>query len=79
MFNAYATSLMCREGFEILDIFPLSASYPGGTGGPNVEYFKEHDIVHFKPIVMKPFQDALAEYFMGNVPEDLTFENYQFS
>ena len=77
MFNAYATSLMCREGFEILDVHPLTASYPGGTGGPNMEYFKEHDIVHYKIHVTRPFEDKLAEYFVGNFPKELTFENYQ--
>ena len=79
MFNAYATSFICRKGFEILDVHPLTASYPDGTGGPKMEYFKEHDIVHYKTNVARPFEDVLAEYLLGNLPEKLTFENYRFS
>ena len=67
---------MCREGFEILDVFPLSASYPNGTGGGQLSTV---DIVHYQAIAMKPFEDALTEYLMGNLPEELTFENYQLS
>ena len=74
MFNAYATSLMCQEGFEILDVHPLTASWSKGRGDE-----KPIDPVHFKPINTKPFEDVLAEYLTGNVPEELTFENYQLS
>ena len=79
MFNAYATSLMCKKGFEVLDVHPLTSSYPHGTGGPNVEHYKEHDIVHFEPHVMVPFQEALQEYLAGNLPKTLSMENYEFS
>ena len=79
MFNAYATSFMCREGFEILDVHPLTASYPDGTGGPKMEYFKDNDIVHYKTHVTRPFEDILAEYLVGNLQDKLTFENYLFS
>ena len=79
MYNAFATSFMCQEGFEILDVHPLTASYPNGTGGPTMEYFKEHDTVHYKTLVTRPFEDILAEYLLGNLPETLTFQNYLFS
>jgi hypothetical protein len=78
MFNAYATSFMCREGFEILDVHPLTASFPDGTGGPEMEYFKEHDTVHYKTYVTKPFEDVLADYLLGKLPGRLTFKNYEF-
>lgn len=78
MFNAYATSLMCKEGFEVLDVHPLTASYPKGTGGPRVEYFKEHDIVHYEAHVTRPFEDILVEYFSGNLPKKHNFQNYFF-
>ena len=79
MFNAFATSLMCTEGFEILDVYPLTSSYPHGTGGPNVEFYKEHDIVHFKPHVMAPFEETLTEYLKGDTPLKISFDNYLFS
>ncbi|XP_028409585.1 uncharacterized protein LOC114532311 isoform X2 [Dendronephthya gigantea] len=79
MYNAYATSFMCQKGFEILDVHPLTASYPGGTGGPKIEFYKEHDVVHYKRHVTKPFEDLLTEYLLGNVPRQLNFKNYQFS
>ena len=79
MFNAYATPFMCGQGFEILDIHPLAASFPAGTGGRGFFYWQEHDIVHFRKVATKPFEDALVEYFLGNLPEELTLENYQFS
>ena len=69
---------MCNQGFEVLDVHPLTSSYPHGTGGPDVEFYKENDIVHFKPHVMAPFEDALTEYLKGNLPEELTFKNYKF-
>ena len=31
LYNAYATLAMCRAGFEVLDVYPLSASFPNGT------------------------------------------------
>ncbi|KAK3749465.1 hypothetical protein QZH41_013431, partial [Actinostola sp. cb2023] len=31
LFNAYAMAAMCRAGFLILDVYPLTSSYPGGT------------------------------------------------
>ena len=74
MFNAYATSLMCREGFEILDVHPLTASWSKGKGDG-----KPIDVLHFKPIITKTYEDLLAEYLMGNVPEELSLENYQLS
>lgn len=78
MFNAYATSLMCEEGFEVLDVHTLTGSYPGGTGGADVEFYKEHDIVHFKHQVTAPFQEILTQYLMGNLPKKLSIKNYQF-
>ena len=30
LFNAYATSAMCRGGVDVLDVYELSAAYPGG-------------------------------------------------
>ena len=44
LFNAYATHAMCRAGIDVLDVFPISDAYPGGTGLPR----KPFDAVHYK-------------------------------
>ena len=66
LFNAYATWAMCKAGFEILDVFPMSASYPGGTDGR----FDKHDAVHFKETVFKPAEQLLYEYFYSYMSKD---------
>lgn len=79
MYNAYATSLMCREGFELLDVHPSTGSYPDGTGDRDVKQSQHYDVVHYEPIVTAPFEEALADYLSGKLPEKLSLENYEFS
>ena len=79
LYNSFATSLMCRAGFEVLDVYPFTRSYPGGTGGPEVAYYKEHDTVHFKYHVMKPLDLFFEDYFLGKVPLPIDLENYHFN
>jgi len=79
LYNALATSLMCGAGLEVLDVYPFTRSYPGGTGGPDVAHYKEHDTVHFKYLAMKPLDLFLEDYFLGKVPLPIDLQNYQFS
>ena len=79
LYNALATSLMCQAGLEVLDVYPFTRSYPGGTGGPEVAHYKEHDTVHFKYLAMKPLDLFLKDYFLGKVPLSIDLQNYQFS
>lgn len=60
---------MCKAGFEILDVFPMSYSYPGGTD----ERFDKHDAVHFKNTVFKPAEQLLYEYFSPIVKQSLYY------
>ncbi|XP_068683602.1 uncharacterized protein [Montipora foliosa] len=53
LFNAYANWAMCKVGFIIMDVFPVSSSYPGGTV----------DGVHFKDFVFTPAADAVERFF----------------
>ncbi|XP_067029118.1 uncharacterized protein [Acropora muricata] len=69
LYNAYAIWAMCRAGFEILDVFPMSYSYPGGTD----ERFDKHDAVHFKNTVFKPAEQILYEYFSPIVKHSLYY------
>ncbi|RMX61141.1 hypothetical protein pdam_00016683 [Pocillopora damicornis] len=53
LFNAYAMKKMCEAGIPVLDVYQISAAYPGGTT----------DGVHFPPFVFYPAEDALERYF----------------
>ena len=70
---------MCDAGYEVLDVYPFTRSYPHGTGGPEVGYYKEQDIVHFKFYVMKPIDRFLEDYFLGRVAKPINFRNYAFA
>ena len=50
---------MCNSGFDVLDVYPMTLSYPAGTGTA----VKPWDAVHYEPIVFKPVEDYLAQYF----------------
>ena len=70
---------MCQAGLEVLDVYPFTRSYPGGTGGPEVAYYKEQDIVHFKFHVMKPIDLFIEEYLRGKVIFPINVRNHMFS
>lgn len=70
---------MCRAGFEVLDVYPFTRSYPDGTGGPEVAYYKERDIVHFKFHVMKSLDLFIEDYFLGKIVFPIDLNNYMFS
>ncbi|XP_067031882.1 uncharacterized protein [Acropora muricata] len=59
LFNAYAMHAMCRAGIDVLDVFPISDAYPGGTGLPR----KPYDAVHYKGHVFQPVVKLLQTYF----------------
>ena len=59
LYNAYATWAMCNAGFEVLDVYPLSASFPNGTDSSVDPY----DSVHYKDMVFEPAERMLLEYF----------------
>ena len=52
LFNAYTNARLCTAGITILDVFPISASFPEGT----------RDHVHYHNFVFEPAEDALADY-----------------
>jgi len=79
LYNSFATSLMCQAGLEVLDVYPFTRSYPGGTGGPEVAYYKEQDIVHFKFHIMKSIDLFIEEYLRGKVIFPINVRNYMFS
>ena len=52
LFNAYAMSAMCKAGFEVLDVYPLTASYEPGT----------LDGTHYDALVFKTVELELYKY-----------------
>ena len=56
LFNTYTNRKLCSAGITILDIFPISASFPKGT--------KDH--VHYEYYVFEPVEDILADFVWKN-------------
>jgi hypothetical protein len=44
---------MCKAGFAVLDVYPLSSGYPEGT----------YDGIHHRARVFYPAEKALETYF----------------
>lgn len=63
LYNAYATSRMCQAGFKIIDVFPITDSYPQGTGTHGANGPVKNDIVHYNNLVFSPAEDELEQYF----------------
>lgn len=59
LFNAYATSAMCRAGLHVLDVHPLTDSYPYGTGKPA----RPKDAVHYEHFVFDSVERLLVDFF----------------
>jgi len=58
LYNAFSTSKLCDAGIKILDVYPLTYSYPNGTGS-NI---KPWDAVHYEALVFKSVEDYLIQY-----------------
>ena len=56
LYNAYATSAMCRAGIDVIDVYPISDSYPAGT-------VSESDPVHYTGDVFRDVEALLFEMF----------------
>ncbi|XP_031567322.1 uncharacterized protein LOC116302232 [Actinia tenebrosa] len=52
LFNAYATSAMCEAGIDIVDMYPITDSYPDGT----------YDVVHYRPPASQPIVSVFQGY-----------------
>lgn len=61
LYNAYATREFCKAGFEVLDIYSITDSYPYGTGSK----LTPTDPVHYEFHVMKPLENTLIQIFDG--------------
>ncbi|XP_032221806.2 uncharacterized protein LOC5520721 isoform X4 [Nematostella vectensis] len=58
-FNAFAMDAMCSAGVHVLDVYPLTDSFPEGTGRSD----SPNDPVHYRPSVFSSGEDLLEQYF----------------
>ena len=56
LYNAYATSAMCRAGIDVIDVHPISESYPTGT-------VSQTDPVHYSGHVFRDVEALLYKMF----------------
>lgn len=54
LFNAYSMSAMCEAGIPIVDVFPMTSSYPK----------QPEDGIHFDVKLLEPVIDVLKAYFL---------------
>jgi len=63
LFNALSTSKMCEAGIDVIDVYPMTYSYPNGTGSSK----KYWDAVHYEAVVFKALEEYIYDYFnIGN-------------
>ena len=56
LYNAYATSAMCRAGIDVIDVYPISDSYPAGT-------MSQSDPVHYADHAFRDVEALLQKMF----------------
>ena len=56
LFSAYAMSAMCQAGFDVIDVYPMTDSYPRGTD----------DVVHYPNHVFNSVETLLEKYKAHN-------------
>ena len=55
LYNAYAMSAMCRAGVDIIDVYPMTDSFPPGT-------VSKRDPVHYESRAMESIQALLYHF-----------------
>ncbi|XP_028403713.1 uncharacterized protein LOC114526330 [Dendronephthya gigantea] len=56
LYNAYAMSAMCKAGIDVVDVYPMTDSFPPGT-------VSKRDPVHFERIAMESVQRFVYNKF----------------
>ena len=54
LFSAFAMSAMCQAGFDVIDVYPITDSYPNGT--------LDLDVVHYPDKVFFTMETLLEKY-----------------
>jgi hypothetical protein len=55
LFNAFATSAMCKAGIDVIDVYPISDAYPEGT-------VSKSDPVHYSSWVFRDVERLLFKH-----------------
>lgn len=63
LYNAYAVAVMCKHGIKIIDAYPISESYPFGTGTHAGRKAARNDVVHYNNEAFYPIELFLQDYF----------------
>lgn len=58
LFSAYAITAMCQAGFDVIDVYPMTHSYPEGT--------LDNDIVHYPNKVFDAVVTLVENYKINN-------------
>ncbi|KAL9954316.1 hypothetical protein ACROYT_G041837 [Oculina patagonica] len=58
LFSAFAMSAMCQAGYDVIDVYPMTESYPGGT--------LDMDDVHYPNKVFVTMETLLEKYKANN-------------
>lgn len=69
LYNAFANSAMCENNISMLDVYPISDSYPPGT----------IDGIHYKDSVFDTVIDLLERYFSSSPGCKWTLQRLQKS
>ncbi|XP_022800411.1 uncharacterized protein LOC111338235 [Stylophora pistillata] len=59
LFSAYALSAMCQAGFDVIDVYPMTDSYPGGT--------LANDVVHYPDKVFSTLETLFEKYTVNRI------------
>ena len=67
LFHKYAVSAMCKAGIPVLDVYPMTFSYPNGT----------RDHVHYNANAQKAAEDQLLAFITDNMKRKQENANMQ--
>lgn len=61
LFSAYAMTVTCQAGFDVINVYLMTHSYPEGT--------RDNDIVHYANEVFDAMETLLEKYKVNNNKE----------
>lgn len=59
--------VMCKHGIPLIDAYPISESYPYGTGTHAGRSPSRNDIVHYNNEAFYPIERFIEEHFKINM------------
>eukprot|EP00794_Sanderia_malayensis_P020481 gene20481-22497_t len=65
LYNAFAADVMCSSKIHVIDDYPISESYPLGTGTHAGKSIAKNDIVHYNNEAFYPVEKFLQKFFQS--------------